>query len=80
MRALRKSHREVFGRKGVLKIFTKFTGKYLRWGLFFNGVAGRLAASLKKRLQRSSFPGNFVKFLRTPFYKIPPVALALTEL
>ena len=25
----------VFCKKGVLKIFDKFTGKHLRWGLFF---------------------------------------------
>ena len=27
-------------RKGVLRNFTKFTGKHLRQGLFFNKVAG----------------------------------------
>ena len=27
-------------KKGVLKNFTKFTGKYLRQSLFFNKVAG----------------------------------------
>ena len=39
-RALKKSRREVFFKKGVLKNFTKFSGKYLCWSLFFNKVAG----------------------------------------
>ena len=59
-------------KKGVLKIFTKFTGKHLRQSLFFNKVAGlKCSASLqlylKKRLWRSCFPVNFAKLLRTPF-------------
>ena len=37
-------------KKGVLKNFTKFTGKHLCQSLFFNKVAGlRPAALLKKR-------------------------------
>ena len=31
---------KVFRKKGVLKIFTKFTGKHLCQSLFFNEVAG----------------------------------------
>ena len=31
---------EVSVRKGVLRNFANFTGKYLRQGLFFNKVAG----------------------------------------
>ena len=42
---------EVFYKKGVLKNFTKFTGKHLCQSLFFNKVAGlRPATLLKKRL------------------------------
>ena len=56
-------------KKGVLKNFTKFTGKHLCQSLFFNKVAGlRPATLLKKRLWHRCFPVNFVKFLRTPFY------------
>ena len=33
------SRPEVFSKKGVLKNFTKFTGKHLRQSLFFNKVA-----------------------------------------
>ena len=59
---------EVFYVKGVLRNFTKFTGKHLCQSLFFNKVAGlRPATLLKKRLWHRCFPVNFVKFLRTPF-------------
>ena len=39
-RTHRSSRPEVFCKQGVLKIFTKFTGKYLCQSLFFNKVAG----------------------------------------
>ena len=51
----RKQPPDVFCKKGVLKDFTKFTGKHL-------------FQSLKKRLWYSCFPVNFVKFLRTHFF------------
>ena len=55
-------------RKGVLRNFTKFTGKHLWQSLFFNKVAGlRPATLLKKRLWHRCFPVKFAKFLRTPF-------------
>ena len=60
----RSSRPEVFCQKGVLRNFTKFTGKHmcqvLRPGL-------RPATLLKKRLWHRCFPTNLVKFLRTPF-------------
>ena len=34
------SHPEVFCRRGVLRNFTKFTGKHLCQSLFFNKIAG----------------------------------------
>ena len=37
---LRSSHQEVFCEKGVLRNFTKFTGKHLCQSLFFNKVEG----------------------------------------
>ena len=49
IRDLSKSSRpEVFCKKGVLRNFAKFTGKYLCQSLFFNKVAG---LSLKKETQ-----------------------------
>ena len=55
--------------KGVLRNFTKFTGKHLCQSLFFNKVASlRPAILLKKGLWPRCFPVSFVKFLRTPFF------------
>ena len=57
----------MFCKKGVLKNFTKCTGKHLYQSLLFNKVAGlRPATLLKKRLWHRCFPVNFAKFLRTP--------------
>ena len=61
------SHQRRSIKKGVLRNFTKFTGKHLCQSLFFNKVAGlRPANSLKKRPWQICFPVNFVKFPRTP--------------
>ena len=67
MKNFRSSRPEVFYKKGAVRIFTKFTGKYLCQSLFLNKVAGlRTATLLKKRLWHRCFPVNFVKSLRTP--------------
>ena len=64
----RSSHQWCSIEIGVLKTFTKFTGKHLCQSLFFNKAAGlRPATLLKKRLWHRCFPVNFVKFLRTRF-------------
>ena len=61
------SRPDVFCKKGVLRNFTKFTGKHLCQSLFFHKVAGLGPATLlKKRLWHRCFPVSFVKFLRTP--------------
>ena len=66
---LRSSRPEVFCKKGVLKNFTKCTGKHLCQSFFFNKVAGlRPATLLKMRLWHRCFPVNFAKFSRTPFF------------
>ena len=54
-------------KKGVLRNFTKFTGKHLYQSLFFNKVADLRPATLLKKLWHRCFSVNFVKFLRTPF-------------
>ena len=65
---IRSSHRKCSVTRGVLRNFTKFTGKHLCQSLFFNKVAGlRPAILLKKKLWHRCFPVNFRKFLRTPF-------------
>ena len=62
----RSSRPEVFCKWGVVRNFTKFTGKHLCQS-FFNKVAGLTPATLlKKRLWYRCFPVNFAKFLRTP--------------
>ena len=59
----RSSHRRCSVKKGVIKNFTKFTGKHLCQSLFFNiGVS-----FLNRRLWHRYFPVDFVKFLRAPF-------------
>ena len=64
---------KVFYKKGVLRNFAKFTWKQLCQSFFFNKVAGlRPATLLKKRAWHSCFPVNFVKFLRTRFYRASP--------
>ena len=67
---LQNSHQRCSMKKGVLRNFTKFTGKHLCQRLLFNKVAGlRPATLLKMSLWHRCFPVNFVKFLRTPFLK-----------
>ena len=66
----RSSHRKCSLRKGILRNFSKFTGKHLCQDHFFNKVAGlRHATLLKKSLWHSYFPVKFEKFIRTPFPK-----------
>ena len=56
-------------KKGVLKNFTKFTGKHLCQSLLFNKVGGLTPVTLfKKRLWHRCFLVNFMKFLRTPSF------------
>ena len=63
----RSSYRRCSVRKGVLKNFSKFTGKQMYQSLYFTKVAGLRPATLTKwRLWHRCFPVNFAKFLRTP--------------
>ena len=59
---------EVFCKNGVLRNFSKFTGKHPCQSLFLNKVAGLTPAHLsKKRLWHRCFPVTVDKFLTTPF-------------
>ena len=59
---------DVFGKKGVLRNFAKFTRKHLCQSLFFSKVAGlKPATLLKQRLWHKCFPVKFAKFLIIPF-------------
>ena len=65
---IKSSHHRCSIKKGVLKNFTKFTGKILCQSLFFNKIAGLIpAALLKKRLWHRCFSIHFVKLSRTSF-------------
>ena len=65
---IRSSHQSCSVRKVFLRNFAQFRGKHLRQVLFYNKIAGREPATLrKKRLWHRCFPVNFAKFLRTPF-------------
>ena len=55
---LRSSHCSCCVKKGVLRNFANFTGKYLCWSLF-------LLDFMKKRHQYRFFPVELTKFLRT---------------
>ena len=64
----RNSHPEVFCKKGVLRNFTKFTGKHLCQNLFFNKVAWLSpATSFKKRLWHRCFPVEFCEISKNIF-------------
>ena len=68
----RSNHQRCSMTKGVLKNFTKFTGKRPCQSLFFNKVAGlRHATLLKKRLWHRCFPVNCAKSRKTLFYRTP---------
>ena len=59
-------------KNGILKNFTKFTGKHQRQSLFSNSVGGlRLATLLKKRVWHSCFPMNLANFQEHRFYRKP---------
>ena len=73
---------EVFYTKGVLRKFTKFTGKHLCQRLFFNKLAdlrpARPATLFKKEsLAQVLSCEFFVKFLCTPFLQNPSGRLLL---
>ena len=71
----RSSRPEVFCKKGALKNFTTFTGKYLCQILFFNKVAGLRPATLLKRVSGTGVSRKFCEiFKNTYFCRTPPVA------
>ena len=70
---------EVFYKKGVLRNFKKFTGKQLCQSLFFNKVAGLVAASKVIKLFEKNFH-HFPKFLlKCMFTKSASLLLMLSK-
>ena len=57
----RSSRPEVFCKKGVLRNFTKFTGKHLYQSLFFNKVAGLRKISYQKIIKMTYQNGQISK-------------------
>ena len=55
---IRSSHQRCSLRKGVLRNFTKFTGKHLCLGLFFNKVAGLQFRRLEKWSNHLTYLGK----------------------
>ena len=69
MYVFRSSRPEVFCKKGALRNFPKFTGKYLCQSLFFKKVAGLMTATfLKKGLWHKCVPASFLKISKNTFY------------
>ena len=65
--SFRSSHQRCSIEVGVLKNFTKFTGKHLRQSLFLNKFAGlRPTTLLKKRPLAQVFSCEFCETCRTP--------------
>ena len=62
----------MFCKKGVFRNFAKYTGKHLCQRLFFNKVA----EACKKETLAQVFL-NFAKFLRTLFFRTPPVTASV---
>ena len=72
----RSSRPEVLCKKGVLRNFTKFTGKHLCQSLIFNKVSGlRPATLLKKETLAPVFFCEFWEISKNTFlHRTPPVA------
>ena len=68
----RSTRPEVFSKKGVLRNFTKFTGKHLCQNLFFNKFAG-----LRQRCYRTPLlaASEFNNFIQSNAAKIKKVSL-----
>ena len=64
----RSSHQRIYMKEGVLRNFTKFSGKHLCQCLFFNKqYIGTGLNFIKKETLHWCFLVNFAKFQRTPF-------------
>ena len=79
--SFRISHQRCSVKKGVLRNFAKFIGKYLCQSFFCCKFAGLKALRPANLLQNSfwhrCFPVNFTTFLKTPFLKSTPGRLLL---
>ena len=75
----RSSLTEVFCKKGVLRNFTKFTGKHLYQSLFFNKVAGlrpQACNFIKKETLAQAFSYEYCEISKNTFSHRTPVVAA----
>ena len=71
------SRPEVLCKKGVLKNFTKFTGKHLCQSLLFNKIAGlRPTTLLKKETLGQVFSSEFCEISKNTFFHRTPLVAA----
>ena len=66
--AYRSSHWSCSVRKGVLRNFTKFTGKHPCQSLFFNKVAGQACNFIKKETLAQVFSCKFCEISKNNFF------------
>ena len=62
------SHRRCSMWKGVLRNFTKFTGKQLFQGLFLSKVAGQVCKFIKKETLAQVFSCEFCEIFKNTFF------------
>ena len=67
-RNCKSSHQRSSVKKGVLRNFTKFTGKHLRQSLFFNKVAGGACNFIKKETRAQVFSCEFCEIFKNTFF------------
>ena len=67
-KSCRSSCPEVFCEKGVLRNFTKFTGKHLCQSLFFSKVAGLRPVTLLKKTLAQLFSCEFCEIFKNAFF------------
>ena len=65
---LRSSHQRCSVKKGALRIFAKFTGKYLCQSLFFNKIAGGACKFVKTETLALVLSCEFCKISRNTFF------------
>ena len=71
---MQSSRLQIFFKKGVLKNFANFTGKYLCWSLFLIKLqAWKHGTLLKRDSNTDVFLWNLRNFLKNLFYKTPRV-------
>ena len=73
---MRSSRPLVFCKKGVLRNFTKFTGKHLCQSLFFNKVAGLVCNFIKKETLAQVFSCEFCEISKNTILNRTPLMAA----